>query len=294
MNELLKIYEAFPDEEWDFNRFVANPNLTFEYIDSHLELKEKIFPNWTGTLSKNPNLTLKYVLDNNTEWDWFNISANPGITLEDIENNPELNWRWKYIGKNPNITMDFILKHKEHFSTKDECQYLGSTPNITIENIIAYPELFWRKEQIASNPNLTLDFILEYFEDNDFRSQIKSYELGKNLNVSPQQIFDNTNLLNNKRFMEGILTNPNFTFDDLQNIDLYSSVYLDYMCLNPSITIEQLFSYKLVEKSNIFANPNLTLDWILNNRDIELTFNHLSGNQFHCHEYFKNQIVIRI
>ena len=40
--------------------------------------------------------------------DWNNISYNPNITMEMIENSPEKPWNWSAISQNPNITMEMI------------------------------------------------------------------------------------------------------------------------------------------------------------------------------------------
>ena len=44
--------------------------------------------------------------------------CNPGITMDDIINHPELPWNWKGISENPNITPDFVMANFKHIDFK--------------------------------------------------------------------------------------------------------------------------------------------------------------------------------
>jgi hypothetical protein len=74
-------------------------------------------------------------------WNWYSISENPNITMEDIEKYPEKPWVWDYISMNPNITMDMIEK---------------------------YPEKPWNWLGISINPNITIDFIEKHLNKINF------------------------------------------------------------------------------------------------------------------------------
>ena len=52
------------------------------------------------------------------------ISGNPGITMDDIINHPELQWSWFGISLNPNITPDFVMANFKHINFK----FLSSNP----------------------------------------------------------------------------------------------------------------------------------------------------------------------
>jgi hypothetical protein len=44
---------------------------------------------------------MKFVLENlDKKWIWWGLSRNPGITMKDILENPNLPWDWDYISEN--------------------------------------------------------------------------------------------------------------------------------------------------------------------------------------------------
>lgn len=43
------------------------------------------------------------------QWDWDSLSENPNITLKDVLDNPNLPWDFKMLSRNPNITMKFVM-----------------------------------------------------------------------------------------------------------------------------------------------------------------------------------------
>jgi hypothetical protein len=49
-------------------------------------------------LSSNPNISLRYVLDNpSSSWRWYSLSINLGIPIQDIVANDHLPWRWQLV-----------------------------------------------------------------------------------------------------------------------------------------------------------------------------------------------------
>src|SRR5437868_12431881 len=44
-------------------------------------------------------------------WNWFDISMNPSITIEFVQKYIDDKWGWKFISNNPNITTEFIEKY---------------------------------------------------------------------------------------------------------------------------------------------------------------------------------------
>ena|ERR1700731_4758634 len=63
------------------------------------------FPNknWDWyELSRNPNITIREVLTHPYElWNWECLSANPGITMKDVLVYPNMPWRWDWLSQNP-------------------------------------------------------------------------------------------------------------------------------------------------------------------------------------------------
>ena len=54
---------------------------------------------------------MEFINDNpDKDWDWYQISKNPNITMKDILNNSDKHWNWREISMNQNITMKDINK----------------------------------------------------------------------------------------------------------------------------------------------------------------------------------------
>jgi hypothetical protein len=90
-----------------------------------------------------PTRLIDQVLTNRDKaWDWKELSASLDITLEDVDNHPELPWNWgsKGLSKNQNMTIDFVLKHSNKKWDWDE---LALNPNMSPEDKDKHPELQW-------------------------------------------------------------------------------------------------------------------------------------------------------
>ena len=59
-------------------------------------------------------MTIDFAIENKDKLDWDEISENPGITMDDIINHPELPWSVDGISENPNITPDFVMANFKH------------------------------------------------------------------------------------------------------------------------------------------------------------------------------------
>ncbi len=110
---------------WDWPRVSANPNITMDIVEQHIN--NPLIRWCPGGLSYNPNLTIDFVrkyfdpspllnekhdygmLDE--KWSWYLISSNIGISMADIENNPDLPWNLDGILKNPNLDLRTINKY---------------------------------------------------------------------------------------------------------------------------------------------------------------------------------------
>ena len=93
-------------------------------------------------ISRNPNITMAYILANaDKPWDWSGISYNKNITMTDIFNNPDKPWNWSGVSWNPNITIDFIENNidKIDFANLSRNTFIDKEPFLKILlNIIYY------------------------------------------------------------------------------------------------------------------------------------------------------------
>jgi len=78
----------------------------------NIHVREK---SW-GDRSEDPKLNLQQLVDNvNEDWNWYQLTINPAISLEFIDlhsNEPDkYKWRWYDMHNNPNMNFEFITKH---------------------------------------------------------------------------------------------------------------------------------------------------------------------------------------
>ena len=102
---------------------------------------------------------LEIVLDNkNFCWNWSNLSKNPGITIEDIQNNMHLEWNTFAISEREDLTWDYIKQYidKPWFF---DWYYISKSKCVTWEHIINHIDKPWDWDGISENPNITFDII---------------------------------------------------------------------------------------------------------------------------------------
>ena len=94
----------------DYDAACINPHL-LTYLLGNVDLKL----NWS-CLSRNTGLTIDIINnpENEYRWVWRFVSANPGITMQDIINHPEYPWVWSNgVSDNPNLTIKMINQYPD-------------------------------------------------------------------------------------------------------------------------------------------------------------------------------------
>lgn len=293
-NITLEYVLAHPNERWDWDNLSVNPGITLKNIDDHPEL------NWNiGGLSKNPNITIEYVKNNlDKDWHWRVLSQNPGIKLEDIESNLDLQWVWASLAFNPNITTEFILKYVDNSGHFLEIfSFCYTNPKISLEDIMNNRILHNDSYRLSKNPNLTLQYVLNK------KIEWNWYDIGQCPNINFYDIFDNPDYEKlvvpyKKAFMNGMSLNPNTNIRTIIDNPDYDWDWFNVWA-NPSITLQDFDKYSSLLTPSYYAlsaNPNLTTDYVIKHYDkfAPLNWVQMSKNLFGCHDFFKNEIVIRI
>lgn len=129
--------------------------------------------NWLG-ISSLKILNVEFLRRHRALINWPSASSNSSITMEDIENNPDLPWEYYFVGTNPNLTIEFAITHFEHLSVIDVAKH----PNITYEMFKNLYSPLYNSGYLSwfqYNPNFTLDILINnYYE---FHPAIKRLKL---------------------------------------------------------------------------------------------------------------------
>jgi hypothetical protein len=244
------------------------------------------------------------VLKNPNFWNFYRLSSNPNITLQDIENNPNLPWKFDMVSSNPNITLDFVKRHLDK-----EWDWDMLSQFIPINDIMSTgndPNYKWSWNGMSSNPTLTEDFLvrnlnhdwnlsvivatmpLEFIEThNDFlRAQVEEFDfmLSFNPNVTLEytQTFDCdwVNFSENGKFtFQEVLDNLNLPWSwrylskriDINNIIKHKELQWDWehiSKMNSSVTMQVVNDNPTLswDKVGLQSNPGITI------KDIEKYF----------------------
>lgn len=93
---------------------------------------------------------------------WRNLSKHPAVTMEWVSAHPELPWSWRLLSFNPNLTLEFLLEQSANSDVFDWA-VVSCHKNITPEMMLATKaQLPWAWVHVASNPNLTIEFITQH------------------------------------------------------------------------------------------------------------------------------------
>ncbi len=118
---------------------------------NHLHRLLKKFPNkrWNQfDLSKNPNITLEYILKHpEIPWDWRYVSMNPNISMQDIKNNPQLPWVWSVIGQSRCIFPEDLFEVCKSEPEKLNWHHVCRNYYLTFEDILKFMDIFLLRSQ---------------------------------------------------------------------------------------------------------------------------------------------------
>lgn len=249
-------------------------------------------------VSANPNIDMKFILDNpQIEWKWYNgISKNPNLTMYFIDQFYEENWNWNYISQHLFITREFIDKYEYKLNFK----YLSRNKHISLEFIDKFPYYNWKiNGGLTHNPNLNMDYILQnknyiwifdlisenpnfLLEDIDrypnfFWNWNKILKYNENITIS---FFKKYQKKFSKDYYHYLSNKKNITMDIIENNSYIPWNYgKNGISDNPNLTLKFLrynfFShYNAFNKHSICSNPNFTIKNITNNINL---FNSLGG-----------------
>lgn len=199
---IVNIVEQFPEHEWEWGEISQSDYLTVEFIQKY---KSKLR---SSSLSRNPVVTAQLIdrYPNDDDWDWYQLSWHPAITIELVCKHREKPWCWYALTKHKNITMKMIKDTDTLPWESDRSQ----NPNATLADItdvcfeqrtdlheqgyvmdliVQNPNGKWFYPIVSKNPRLTMSFVKDNVQRFwDWES------VSANENISFEDILMNRNL----------------------------------------------------------------------------------------------------
>jgi len=219
-------------------------------------------------------------------WDWEELSENPNITMEDIQENPDFPWNWRYISQNPNLTLDFIYKNP----SKDwDWNYVSKNSGITWEDIKNNIDLPWRWNFVSQNPTITSDIVKEnpdkywahasFYRNPSMKMLNIEYYIGRipddfpsrsNIDIETILFIILKSESSIRPLMYDFSKNSNLTIDLVKkNMNLPWSWF--WISENSNINIKDIQENPELPWNwrGLSGNPNITIEFIKNNLDKE-------------------------
>ena len=264
------------DNKWNLNYLIKQGGyLTIQKLLS--EIKSNNIVDWKK-VSANPGISLKNILDNpRLPWDWKYISMNPSITIEDVKNNHRRPWVWSELGNN-NLNVNILKKLTSVFLGRSwDWNELTINPNIDLDFIKSKPNYPWVKNFLYLNPTIPFKVLIE----NDMILEIDDDGFGESYNISLKDITENKNI--GWDWYNGISYNPNVT-EEFINDNKGEKFDIKALSANPNISIEFIKDYigSSDEESLYKAlsrNPNITIDYLIQNKSDSWDWSELSRNR---------------
>jgi hypothetical protein len=277
-NELQKLILKFPNEKWDWDLVIANPNITLEFV-----LNNK-FPWKIENFSLNPNFNFKIMCDYGYDWNANGIFKN--IDYKIIRQHLKKKWFIKY-------------------KTPEVISYLNENLSVTWEDIKDYKEFEWDYKAFArtvpeNEISRVCDKMFQNFTGCRFCEELMKRE-DIPLNILKKYDFGYTMIYKNPNFKlpnveyaelpQYYYDNPTLEWHKVEKSYSYRS---DYILQNPAIDLVVLnkvnkawfgSTLKSMQLFYLSLNPNLTCKFAEDNLNLGWFFSNISKNLFLYDKY---------
>lgn len=246
------------------------------------------------------SLVLDRMDQNDAKLNWWALSKNPNITMNHIQDNPNLPWEMIALIENANLTMDFVLRHYKEYTTIYSWYTISQNDGITMQDIKSHPNLPWEYSGISANRNLRLHHVISDLDrdwcwmniskNNAIRLddiimhpelpwQFEYVSLNTNLTIQfvlahPDKPWNLERLSNNPAIDINDIIKHNFywSMDSLHHNHIITMKHVlerdhwlwDYswLSLNPGITIQDMRQYpeRPWDWEVACRNPNISID----------------------------------
>ncbi len=165
------------DFPWKFDVMCYNPNLTMMHVEAYIQYLLKtnsveetsniISSTWgLFSLIRHVKMDISFIKKYKDIFKHYieDASINSGITLKDIDENPDIKWDFIDMDRRNDLTFEFIKKHHNKTFTWDR---IIEHPCITFDMVKENPQLPWNKCDFIKNSNATYKDILEICSEFD-------------------------------------------------------------------------------------------------------------------------------
>jgi len=111
-------------------------------------------------VSRNPNITLKFVLQNKHRFffSWDALGVNKSVTIEEILANQHLPWDWSTVCHRDDLTWEIVCAHPDKFQN-----WLSLSRLVPFEVVLANPQRMW--DWCALSAQVPFEIIKRYTEE---------------------------------------------------------------------------------------------------------------------------------
>lgn len=189
------------------------------------------------------------------EWDYDDLTANPNISIDDI-NNTNMLWTTDGISARPELNIKWVQKGRWNW------KFVSANPGIFMKDIESNPTLRWDYQYISKNPNLTISFVKNHLKENwDWK------EISKNPGITFEDVLNNPKFP--WKYLE-LMENPNVTPIDIKENPMkeffsYSSGFFasqwnyDFLGFNLNFSIYDIPLFPKLKEWNIKYGKNFSL-----------------------------------
>lgn len=169
-----EIVTAYPHLPWRLSALATNPRIDLEtFIRCFYTLpgQETMFnsydapANWSH-ISRYKVKSIEDIKKYGVSWDWYSLSVNHNITLQDMLKHPEYPWKWQRASANINISLEDIKGG--HLIDGEPIEWnwrmFSSNPFLTADIIDANPNESWDWDGISCNDFNNIKAVRERLE----------------------------------------------------------------------------------------------------------------------------------
>jgi len=163
-----------PDFPWDAGLFPYINTLSIDFLKRHKNdmLAHTDEKGWE-TLSRHKSITFDDIITlKEFPWCAYNVSQNPNITEQIVQQNPTYKWDWDLLATQPQISVSFTLK------------------NIDIDTDISESNTKFFKKLLTSNkfnPEQMMGFYTKY-DINDINQAVQNYDYKQQIKLETRKI----------------------------------------------------------------------------------------------------------